>query len=303
MNLLKKILVTSLTLSSTLITVAQASTVTTAQLADNYVGADGRRISYTDYTPDNTDAYYDTHWMQVERVIDSNNNATLNVTVNSNFVAYNNSSSYSFGDLFMMDASLDQNGDSKYITADDCNDGTGRVGCNQYTEQTYTTSNTIHSEQSNNQWEYAFDLGGARSSSYSDTTVKTGNLRDLSDLTINVNDPQDAYEYSLSSTDRNRDWQAIMSNDSVVKNSLDTGTWKTLVSQDLLVMSFDITGTSLADADQIALRWAMTCANDIIEVVADLKDTVVTNVSEPTTVVLMLSALGGLFVKRRKSRA
>lgn len=275
-----------------------AGSISTGQLVDNYVGADGNKASYTDYTPNNTSAHYDTHWMSVERVTnDVTNQVMLNVVVNSNFVSHNNNSNFAFGDLFLMDG-------ANYTQAADCNDGTGRVGCSEYTEKTWNT-NTVDTAQSANMWEYAFDLGSARGSSYADDVEKTGKFRvldgnsykdDLDNVNTTVSNRGGVEKQGLiQSTGANRDWQAVM-----VENTtkLSEGTWNTNISEDLLKMSFDISNTSLATAEQIALRWAMTCANDIIEVVANFTNST-TRVSEPGTIALLISALAFLRLRRK----
>lgn len=284
---IKKVTTVCLLIVSSIST-AYAGTVTSSQLVDNYVGSDGRKQSTTDYAPNNSDAYYDTKWMQVSRITE-NGSTRLKVTIDSNFVSYNNSSRYKFGDLFMMDA-------DNYTLADECDDGSGRVGCNEYTEQTYSTNKNIYTKKSTNNWQYAFDLGGNRRSSYSDNTSIGGDLRK-----INQND----YEHSIGSTNKNRDWQAIMVNDRAVSTVGSGGTWNTIISQNLLMMSFDITGTTLATADQIALRWAMTCANDIIEVVTDFasKGGKTTSVPEPSSILLMLMGFAGLYSRRKSIKS
>jgi|GEM_PF-965184 len=264
--------------------VSYAGTVTSSQLDDSYIGADGANIWNVDYSPDNSDAHYDIHWMQVAKTIDGNQ-GSLTVTVSTNFVSYNNQSGYSFGDLFIMDA-------ASYQQADVCTDNHGNTayGCNEYSEQTYSTSGSINTEQSPNEWQYAFDLSGSRQSSYADNVSIEGRLKEID---------QDHYEYSLSSTKGNRDWQAIMVNDRAV-DTVAYGSWSTSISQDLLTMTFDISGTSLMDAAQLALRWQMTCANDIIEVVTNFKSGKPTDVPEPGTLMLMLLAGLGLVAARQK---
>jgi hypothetical protein len=263
---------------------AYAGTVTSTQLMDNYVGADGSRVSTTDYTPDNTNAYYDTKWMQVSRTTDTNGNTRLDVTVNSNFVSYNDVSSYKFGDLFMMDAN-----DYKYADACTTNKGDASRGCNEYSERMDGNNYAVATNKSQNNWEYAFDLGGNRRYSYDDNDYQYGALKQID---------QSHYEYSIKSTSKDREWQAIMVNDRAV-DRIGNGSWNTIVSDNLLIMSFDITRSSLATADQIALRWAMTCANDIIEVVTDFAKTSTTSVPEPNSILLMLAAFAGLYHRRK----
>ena len=288
---MKLLLKLSLVCALVLPAVSYAGSVKTGELVDNYIGADGNHVSNKDYTPYNTDAHYDTHWMQVEKILNDDNTGSLTVTVNSNFVSYNNSSDYRFGDLFLMDAG--DNGEL-YQQADECEDNAGNVayGCNQYSEQ--TNDQTIYgTEKSTNEWEYAFDLGGNRRNSYADDVSIDGQLKEIN---------QDDYEYSLYSTTGNREWQAIMLNDYAhnADNNVGGGSWSTIISEDLLIMSFDITGTSLMDAAQIALRWQMTCANDIIEVVANFNKAGKTSVPEPETIVLMMLGFAGFLLQRKK---
>lgn len=264
-----------------------AGTVTTTELNDNYIGADGAKAWDVDYAPNDAAAHYDIHWMQVSKTIDGNQ-GSLSVTVNTNFVSYNNTSGFSFGDLFLMDA-------ANYQQADACVDSAGNnaFGCNEYTEQTYTASGPVDTVKSSNEWEYAFDLSGSRSNSYANGVNKDGDLREIN---------QSHYEYSINSTKGNRDWQAIMVNDSAVSR-VGGGTWNTDIANDLLTMTFDISGTSLMDAAQLALRWQMTCANDIIEVVTNFGPDGTTGskpIPEPGTIFLMLLAGFGLFASRKK---
>ncbi len=282
MKFITKMGVTCAALAMLASTVSYAGTVTSTQLNDHYIGADGNNKSRKDYTPNDDVAHYDTHWMQVARTIDGNQ-GSLTVTVNSNFVAYNTQSAYKFGDLFMMDA-------AGYQLADACTDNKGNAayGCNEYSEKTndQIINGTV---QSSNDWQYAFDLGRNRSNSYANDVSIGGKLKEID---------QGHYEYSLKSTKGNREWQAIMVNDRAV-DTVGEGSWNTNIAKKLLTMTFDISGTSLMGAAQLALRWQMTCANDIIEVVTNFKSPS-TSVPEPSTFLLMLLAGFGVFASRQK---
>ena len=262
-----------------------AGTVTTTQLEDNYIGANGGKYYNVDYSPNDATANYDIHWMQVAKTINGNQ-GSLTVTINSNFVAYNNDSDYKFGDLFIMDA-------ANYTQADACTDNKGKAafGCNEYSV-TPQGKHPHGAKESPNKWQYAFDLGWERKNSYADDINKNGQLKKID---------QNNYANSLITTSSNRKWQAIMVNDNAV-NTVGNGSWNTNIASKLLTMTFDISGTSLMGAAQLALRWQMTCANDIIEVVTNFKsgNSGSTPVPEPGTLMLMLLAGVGLFSARKK---
>ncbi|WP_321395406.1 PEP-CTERM sorting domain-containing protein [Emcibacter sp.] len=78
------------------------------------------------------------------------------------------------------------------------------------------------------------------------------------------------------------------------------GTANKNTSQDYLEFAFDVSGTALASATQIAFHWTMSCANDIIEGVVDFRPP---QVSEPAMFGLLLAGLGGIAYRRRKARA
>jgi hypothetical protein len=229
---------------------------------------------------------YNTHSMQVSRIINGNQGA-LSVTVNSNFVGYN--SIYKLGDLFLMDG-------ANYNTAASCIDDTGATarGCS---ENSYTAGT--------NKWEYAFDLGldldDSTNNSTSNYNNEDGQLRQI-DTSGSVESSGSAYHQSVNTASQlkgGRSWQIVDAKSSSAAVGAGGGKWNTDVSSKLLTMTFDISGTSLMDADQIALRWAMSCANDIIEVVANLKAPA-TPVPEPSTLLLMSLAGLGLFASKKK---
>lgn len=267
-------------------TMANAGAVSTLQLDDNYIGAYANTTSATDYMPTNNNNY-DTHWMQVSRDLD---NGLLTVKVNSNFIGYD--SIYKLGDLFLMDA-------NNYSAGAKCNNSTlssDAFGCS---ENSYTAGT--------NKWEYAFDLGfdlnDSTKNSTSNYNNKTGNLRQL-DTRGDVTSSSSYYHQGVNTASQlkgGRSWQIVDAKSS--SQSVGNGNWNTDVGNKLLTMSFDISNTSLMTTDQIALRWAMSCANDIIEVVAKFKPSKPgdsTSVPEPSTMLLMLLAGFGLFASRKK---
>jgi len=64
--------------------------------------------------------------------------------------------------------------------------------------------------------------------------------------------------------------------------------------------SFNVAGTALESANQIAFRWAMSCANDIIEGFVSVTDPNTGTIPEPETVLLFSLALGALAYRRKQ---
>lgn len=272
-----------------------AGTVETGELGDYYIGSNGSRSSTDDYTPNNVDANYDVNWMKVSRTLDDDQNPTsgsLSVTVNTNFIGYR--SMFKLGDLFLMDG-------DEYNTASNCSGSSTVRGCD---EHSYTDGT--------NKWEYAFDLGldlanTDEKNSTSDYVGQTGSLREI-DQDGSVTSSSTDYHGSVNSSSQLvsgkyvRSWQLVDVKSSALE--VGQGNWSTNITDSTLVMTFDITNTTLMTAEQIALRWAMSCANDIIEVVTNFGTTTTGNkptpVPEPSSIIMMLLAGLGMAVARRK---
>jgi len=284
MKFITKLGVTCATIAMMASTISYAGTVAPDDaLLDTYIGADGNTISTTDSKGGDN---YDIQWMQVSRIINGSS-GSLSVTIHSDFVKYNDKTNLKFGDLFMMNADADS---GNYQQADECTvNGSTAYGCNEYTEKENSWNSANNVKISPNKWQYAFDLGSTgrhsnRNNSYN--TYKGGDVRKID---------QSKYNDQIRSTTSNRDWHGIYVSDEA--KDIGNGRWGTDVSNNLLTMTFDISNTSLMGAAQIALRWQMSCANDIIEVVKDFGPT--TSVPEPSTIVLMLLAGLGLVASRR----
>jgi len=279
MDKVKKSFVALTLFVSSSVSTVFAGSIPAGALVDNYIGGTGYHGSTSQ---DVFGSGYDTKWMQVKRTQDSDGNSFLDVFINSTFVSKNKAGGINFGDLFLMDG-------SNYQTPDNCTiDGEIKVGC----------TDTLHS--SDNKWQYAFDLGGARTKSndkldYDDR--RDGKLREI---------PSTNYDNSFITSDNYYSGGYSRSNQIVLVKNLNTvrgyGKWWVDTSDNILAMSFNITNTSLASASQIALRWAMTCSNDIIEGTVNLASAKPTAVPEPSTLFLMFAAFAGLAIRQKQQK-
>ncbi|MBA6352330.1 MULTISPECIES: PEP-CTERM sorting domain-containing protein [unclassified Colwellia] len=238
-------------------------------IMDKYIGAgyDGD-INGSKYR-------YDIDKMVVSRV-----GTILNVNIFTSF--YNNigDNDIELGDLFMAaDKDLNNSGTSPW-NPDGALPNTG----DRYSK---TDTNT------GTNWNYVYDLGSSRNNKSGTGDLRTGfsnnNLIVSSDEHRNARYNQAVRSGNDGTTITSSDW-------SVGGRSYKIGN----VGYGKVSFSFDVANTALATANQIAFRWAMTCANDIIEGVASFappKDTIA--VPEPQTFVLMLLAMFGLIYRRK----
>lgn len=256
------------------VTAAQAGSVSTGQLFDNYIGA-GNSADALDGQGNNPGNKYDTYWLAATR---SGN--FLDVTIATQFAGHANGN-IGYGDLFIM------NGANYQAPAQ-----------NGKYDRTQHTSNNAGSA---NRWQYAFDLeagnGGDRNNSgyYSN---QGGKLR-----YINTGLSQSGYEDQFWMSHEYKDsydgrWgQAVIARNTQYTGN--NGLWG--VSNGLLNFHIDISGIdTLLNASSLAFRWAMTCGNDIIEVAATLRSEKPTQVPEPATLAILLAALSMLVWQRKR---
>jgi hypothetical protein len=249
-----------------------------SDIQDNYIGkGHSNDINGKSYL-------YDVDQMFVSRV-----GTTLSVDIFTAFYNDINRDGIRLGDLFMAaNNSFNSTGESPW-------DPQGNTSDDSFTSAA-ANSNT------GTNWNYVYDLSGARNSNSGTGHLKSnfGANQVVSSTTLHGNSARADQAVMLADnnhTDKIHDsssWYADTSY-SYAKTVGDTYNGYGKVS-----FSFDVANTALATANQIAFRWAMTCANDIIEGVASFappRDTIA--VPEPQTFVLMLLAMFGLIYRRK----
>lgn len=253
---------------------AIAADIPATTIMDNYIGAGYSGDVY------GSKSAYDIDKMEVSRT-----GTMLTVNIFTSF--YNNigDSGIRLGDLFM--AAGDSNVWDPKGSAPNTNDRFS----NDWRNNTGTN------------WQYAFDLG----SENGDRTGNSGTgwLRD-----VNRDDVKDSDDFHGNSS---RKFQGVMMKDgsysAYSSSSWAMGGWayqKSGINYGALSFTMDVTGTALETANQIAFRWAMSCANDIIEGLVSITppggggggDVAV---PEPQTLILMLLGMAGIVYRRKVS--
>ena len=69
---------------------------------------------------------------------------------------------------------------------------------------------------------------------------------------------------------------------------------------DFVRLQFDISGTTLANSDELSLHWGLTCANDVIEGRAVVRGPSGGSIPEPGTVGLLMLGCYALFARRQR---
>jgi hypothetical protein len=262
---------------------AFATDVSGETIMDNYIGAGHR-----------SDVNGGISRYDIDKMLVSRDGTTLSVDIFTSFYNDVNRNDIKLGDLFMA-ADEDLNGTA--ISPWNPNGNQPNKG-DRYTDSA-TDSNT------GTDWNYVYDLSGARNSMSGTGQLKSGfgSNQVVSSSYLHGTSSRDNQAVMLA--DRNSDIVHDSSSWSVDNRASYQRTHSYNTSRSIgygkVSFSFDVSGTALATANQIAFRWAMTCANDIIEGVASFtpQGGGSTPVPEPETIVLMLLAMAG-FTYRRK---
>lgn len=258
---------------------SSASTVTSETLLDNFIGGGATEDAlHGGLGTNHADNRYNSK--SLEYTIDDLGN--LVVTIDTTFAGY--AGKYHYGDLFIMDG-------ENYTTLS-----------SSESESDFSASwdrvNRKRVSASANQWEYAFNLDNRSSNN--------GGTANLLALPTNgddyVNNLMLSHKYDGDGGGPGRKKQAIFAKGGEFQSS---GNWGVDLGgsghqDNKVIFTMNISGIdALMSADSLAFRWAMTCANDIIEGVAKVGAR--TSVPEPSTIFLMLAAIAGLAMRRKKA--
>jgi hypothetical protein len=260
---------------------AFATDVSGETIMDNYIGAGHR-----------SDVNGGMSRYDIDKMLVSRDGTTLSVDIFTSFYDDIGNNGIKLGDLFM--------------AADEEINGTATSPWDPKRNNSHDRfTSTADKSNTGTNWNYVYDLSGARKFRSGTGELKSGFS---SNQVVNS-----SYLHGTSS----RDNQAVMLADRNSDIVHDSSSWSVdnrasyqktnpynssrSIGYGKVSFSFDVSGTALATANQIAFRWAMTCANDIIEGVASFapQGGGSTPVPEPETIVLMLLAMAG-FTYRRK---
>ncbi|MBL4802321.1 MAG: PEP-CTERM sorting domain-containing protein [Emcibacter sp.] len=209
---------------------------------------------------------YDVYSMEVTR----SDAGIMTVRINTRFVAYNDQD-YVFGDLFMSTTGWNPTGNAS---------------------NGYQADNAFNT---GTQWDYVYDLNGARD--------QTGDDFDTSSASLHALNGTNDFEYG---TYRGNDEHLYRVGENAKDGKIAGGSVETNVdynnkSNSYLEFVFNVSNTDLASAQQIAFHWTMSCANDIIEGVIHFAGN---KVPEPAALGLLLLGLTAVgFARRRKQKS
>jgi len=241
----------------------------TQTISDNYIGAGA-----------SGDVYGSTRQYDVDKMTVKREGTTMTVDIFTSF--WNDvNSTIKFGDLFMATGNGIDNPWNPYGSGSYQND----------------RSSDSYRNNSGTDWNYVYDLEGNRSRTSGIGRLKSGfNRSDLYTSSDEMGSNGHRYDQAVRIKDRSH------------QTTHDTSNWS-IGSQEYFIagtsyrnlrLTFDVAGTALASAHQIAFRWTMTCANDIIEGLVSVSpgDTT-TPIPAPQTIALMLLGLAGLSLRKR----
>ena len=213
-------------------------------------------------------------------VVSRSDQGLMRVRINTGFVDINathqGGRKFYYGDLFMSTTGWNPTG----------NPADGYQGDNAFNTGT--------------KWNYVYDLNGARYKKGSFTDTRSARLGKLADYDMNEESSRKRFVYGSDRYDEDRDVSHLYrAGRNAVSNKFGQGSVEANTSDNYLEFIFDVTGTELASAQQIAFHWTMSCANDVIEGVVNFGN----KVSAPALVSLFLLGLGGIAFTRRQRQS
>lgn len=232
-------------------------------ITDNYIGkGDSRDVI--------GDGHFDISQMTVTR----SPAGIMTVRIDTSFVDINGTphnsnhngggETYYYGDLFMSTTGWNPTG----------------TAANQYANDDRTNTGT--------DWNYVYDLNGTRYDSGSFTDTNTAKLHELDNSgDIREGTVRENHNYLVENNGRGAQ-----------KNGY--GSVEANQGGDFLEFIFDVSGTDLATAEQIAFHWTMSCANDVIQGLARFPTT---TTPEPAALGLLGLGLFGMGYARRRKKA
>ncbi len=280
MKCLKWIALTSLSLSCLS---ASAANIPATEITDNYIGA-----GY-DYDVKGQNNHWD-----IDRMVVTRTGTLMTVDIITSFYNDIGRSGIVLGDLFMS-TEIGANG-----TPWNPNNSGNNFENDRYSKRNNNTGTnwnyayTIDNDDRDNIYGYGNknNVGGSGDGklvsgfSRNDLAISNRNQGHRANQAVFLKNGNYNTHYRSSS---NNGWQ----NEGYLETD---GSWYGTIS-----FSFDVAGTALASANQIAFRWAMSCANDIIEglVSVDSPDNS-TPVPEPQTLLLMLLGMAGIAYRKKQ---
>jgi hypothetical protein len=280
MKCLKWIAVSALSLSCITVT---AGNIPATVINDNYIGAG--------YTGDvkGDENIYDISQMEVSRT-----GTQMTVDIFTNFVGNNDDYGIVFGDLFM--STNVTNFDSPW-KPNSANDTWNNTNWNYaYTIADWQASNWSHNDRNNTSNGYGRLVSGFDSTDlqYSNNSTNRHNQGVALKNSTYIGNYQSTNAYDTIHSGGN-DYDADSAYLQSHWNQWTAGNGK-------ISFTFDVANTALATANQIAFRWAMSCANDIIEGLVSVRDPDnQTTVPEPQTLLLMLLGMAGIAYRRKNN--
>ncbi|OKY27971.1 PEP-CTERM sorting domain-containing protein [Thalassotalea sp. PP2-459] len=203
----------------------------------------------------------------IQKMVVQRSGSTLTVDVFTNFAGKNGYNGIEFGDLFMS-TDLPVNMGGWKTWQDSKTDRYSKYNNNTTTNWNYAYELYEHDRDNSTQGR------GRLVSGFDNTDVRTSN----------------------SSSHRQNQAVSLGGYNNVHTNYGDDN-WH--ANNNKITFSFDVAGTALETATQIAFRWSMTCANDIIEGLVSIADDQSVEIPEPQTLMLLLLGFAGLALRKR----